>query len=538
MAAVTDLRPEPALVAALRADLQDLDYSVDRVGVALGPVASAALHREQPLPALRVTAADDDPVALLVRAFTLGRPVPAARLDQALPRTRVEGLVELGLAHRAGDQVQATVDLRPYGDESHTWWVVSDLGELALGHALPTDHVLGIGGASTTLASWTPRRPAARALDLGTGCGIQALHLADHCGEVVATDLAERALVVARFNAALNDQEWDVRGGDLLEPVAGETFDLVVSNPPFVITPRVAGVPTYEYRDAGAEGDQVVERLVRGLHDHLNPGGLAVFLGNWEIPVGATWRDRWGGWLDGTGLDAWVVQREVQDPAEYAELWVRDGGTSGGPEFERLYAAWLDDFASRDVGQIGFGVVVLQRPVSDRPAFRDLVEVPGPVSSPMGPVIDAGMAARTWLAEHDDAAVLGTAWRLADDVTEERFGRPGDVDPAIIRVRQGGGLGVMRTAGTALAAYLSVADGTLTARQALVAIAALLEREVDEVVAETLPVVRDLVKDGLLVQTRRDEPVCRPPAASATVTRTAPRPASDDESVARGRSDR
>lgn len=500
---MTDPRPVPHLVAALRADLQDLDYCVDHVRAVLGPVASAALHREQPLPALRATAATEDPVALLVRAFTLARPVPASRLDEALPRTTAAGLVELGLARREGDQVRATVDLRPYADESHTWWVVSDLGELALGRALPTDHVLGIGGASTTLASWTPRRRVACALDLGTGCGIQALHLTDHCDRVVATDLADRALLVARFNAALNNQDWDVRGGDLLEPVAGETYDLVVSNPPFVITPRVAGVPAYEYRDAGAEGDQVVERLVRALPAHLAPGGLAVFLGNWEIPAGATWRDRWHDWLDGTGLDAWVLQREVQDPAEYAELWVRDGGTSGGPEFERLYAAWLDDFASRDVARIGFGVVVLQRPASYRPTFRDLVEVPGPVASPMGPTIDAGMSARTWLAEHGDAALLDTAWRLADDVTEERFGRPGDADPAIIRVRQGGGLGVVRTAGTALAAYLSVADGTLTARQALVAIAALLERDTDEVVAETLPVVRDLVADGLLVQTRR-----------------------------------
>ncbi|MCH8613940.1 N5-glutamine methyltransferase family protein [Arsenicicoccus dermatophilus] len=532
---MTDLPvPDPALVAALRADLGEVGYTVDAVTAALGPVASAALHREQSLPARRVTEDADRPgqvrpVELVVRAFTLGVPVRAAALDEALPRTGTAGLVALGLVEpvepatstepneldasaespqpveRADELVRARLDLRPYGDESHTWWVASDLGELALGHALPTDHVLGIGGASATLASWTPRRPVRRALDLGTGCGIQALHLADHADTIVATDLSARALDVARLNAALAGQTWDLRRGDLLEPVAGERFDLVVSNPPFVITPRGAGVPTYEYRDGGARGDDLVRRLVRGVGEHLEPGGIAHFLANWEITADRTWRDRWQGWLEGTGLDAWVVQREVQDPAEYAELWVRDGGTSSGPDFERLYAAWLDDLASRGVTGIGFGVVTLQRPASARAPWMDLVEVTGPVGSPMGPTIDAGLRVRTWLAEQPDrrAALLDTAWRLADDVTEERFGRPGAEDPAIIRVRQGGGLGRTVTAGTALAAYLSVADGSLTPHQALVAIAALLERDPDEVVAEVLAPLEALVTDGLLTQTCR-----------------------------------
>ncbi|WP_409483894.1 methyltransferase [Arsenicicoccus dermatophilus] len=502
--------PDPALVDALRTDLGEAGYTVDAVTAALGPVAAAALHREQALPARRVTEGADLPgqvrrTELLVRVFTLGVPVRAAALDEALPRTGTAGLVALGLVEPvtgAAGLVRARLDLRPYGDERHTWWVVSDLGELALGQALPTDHVLGIGGASTTLASWTPRRPVRRALDLGTGCGIQALHLAGHADTIVATDLSARALDVARLNAALAGQSWDLRRGDLLEPVAGELFDLVVSNPPFVITPRVAGVPTYEYRDGGARGDDLVGRLVRGVGAHLEPGGIAHLLANWETTADRTWRDRWQEWLEGTGLDAWVVQREVQDPAEYAELWVRDGGTSCGPAFERWYAAWLDDLASRGVTGIGFGVVTLQRPATARAPWVDLVEVSGPVGSPMGPTVDAGLRARTWLAEQPDreAALLDTAWRLAGDVTEERFGRPGDGDPAIIRVRQGGGLGRTVTAGTALAAYLSVADGSLTPRQALVAIAALLERDPGEVVAEVLASLEVLVVDGLLTR--------------------------------------
>ena len=508
----------PTLLTRLRADLTAAGFTVDGVAERLGPVASAALHREQPLPALLATETGGgsarpagegsgglDACAVLIRLFTLGRPVARRDVEAALPSLAVGGAAALRIVRLPGDEaaggdVVATCDLRPYADDAHDWWVASDLSELATRAPLRPDHVLGIGGASTTLASWTLRRPVDRALDLGTGCGVQALHLAGHTGSIVATDISERALEFARFNAALAGVDLDLRRGDLLDPVAGERFSLIVSNPPFVITPRADDVPVYEYRDGGRSGDAIVRSLVRGVQDALEPGGVAQFLGNWEVPRGRTWRDVWGEWLDGVALDAWVVQRETQDPAEYAELWSRDGGViPGSPEHERLGAAWLRDFASRDVEAIGFGVVTLQRPLTDRQPWRSLDEAGGPVAAPMGPVVDAGLRARTWLAEHSDEAVLGIAWSCATDVTEERHGRPGAEDPSVILVRQGGGLRRAVRAGTLLAAYLGVADGELTAVDAIDAIATILELDPAAVRAELVPQIRDLIADGLLV---------------------------------------
>jgi methylase of polypeptide subunit release factors len=495
-------------------------------------VASAALHREQPLPALLATepagssAAPPDACGTLIRLFTIGRPVAASALADALPTLGVDGAVALGLVRLEGGRagfasgrwappdrdVVATCDLRPYGDDAHDWWVASDLSELAIGGPLRPDHVLGIGGASTTLASWTVRRPVERALDLGTGCGVQALHLTGHVRSIVATDISERALAYAAFNVALAASEGegavpdvDLLSGDLLDPVAGQRFSLVVSNPPFVITPRDEGLPLYEYRDGGRPGDALVRSLVTRVGDVLEPGGIAQLLGNWEVPAGRTWRDVWAEWLDeqardGVALDAWVVQRDSQDPAEYAELWARDGGAQPGSEaHSRLYAAWLRDFAARGVEQVGFGVVTLQRPATDRSTWRWLDEAHGPVAAPMGPAVDAGLRARTWLAEHSDEDLLGVAWSCAPDVTEERHGVPGAEDPSVILVRQGGGLGRVARAGTLLAAYLGVADGSLTATVALDAIASLLELDPADVRAELTPALRDLVADGLLV---------------------------------------
>ena len=493
-------RVDTALVAALRSDLERADYTVDGVRAAIGLVADAALHREQRLPADLATRSGRDPAAVLVRCFALGMPVATADLDRALPSLTAAGAVALGLVEVSGGEARATCDLRPYGDEEHDWWVVSDQSEIARGEALPPDHVLGVGPASTTVAQWTPRRPVRRALDLGTGCGVQALHLRTHSEQVVATDLSERALAFARITTTLNGAAVDLRPGSLFDPVAGERFDLVVSNPPFVITPRRPDLPTYEYRDAGLVGDAVVGRLVGSVGEHLEPGGVALLLGNWEVRSGETWRDVWRSWLDGTGLDAWVVQRDEQDPAEYAELWAGDAGSrTGTPGYEDLYAAWLADFADRGVERVGFGVVALQRPATDRPPWADLVDHRGPVTGAMGPVVDAALTARTWLAEHDEDALLDVAWSCAPDVTEERHARPGAADPDVIQLRQGGGLGRVVRLDTVGAGLVGVCDGTLTARQALGAIATLLNRPDRAVVASALPTLRDLVADGLLV---------------------------------------
>lgn len=489
------------LLALLRADLTAARFTVAGMREVLGPMASAALAREQPLAAERVTAASTDPCAALIRLFALGVPVDVRDVQAALPNVGIDGVLALALVRREGDGLVATCHLRPYAVGTETWWVASDRAEFATGEPLTPDHVLGVGGASATLASWTPRRPLDRALDVGTGSGVQALHLARDAEEVVVTDLSERALAFASFNAALNAVTWDIRHGSMLEPVAGERFDLVVSNPPFVITPRDGSVPLFEYRDAGAAGDAVVSDLIRSLGAQLVAGGVAQLLGNWEIRAGEDWRERVGSWVAESGLDAWVVQREVQDPAQYAETWARDGGHHPGTaEFQTMYAAWLDDFASRDVEAVGFGVVTLHRPATERPPFVDLMDVRGPVADPMGPTIAAGLSARELLADLDDEALLDARWAAAEDVTIEQSLRPGSSEPRAVTAVQGGGLRLRAALDTYAAAYLGVADGSMTPRQALVAIASLLEEELDDVVRAVVPALRFLVANGFLVR--------------------------------------
>ncbi|WP_029252014.1 DUF7059 domain-containing protein [Paraoerskovia marina] len=519
---------DAALVAALRDDLGSADFTVDGVESLLGPLAAAALDREQPLPARRVTrtvldggrGSGTERQAALTALFLLGDDVAAATVETALPSVGLDGAVRLGLVERAGggpeDAVRARVELRPYAatdaEGPVSWWLASDLRELQTGRRLRADHVLGAGGAAATLAQVTVRTPVDRVLDLGTGSGIQALHASRHACHVVGTDISRRALGFARFNALLDGVDpgvVELREGSMLEPVADELFDLVVSNPPFVITPRAGrgsgaqAVPDYEYRDGGQAGDDVVRSLITGVGSVLAPGGVAQMLGNWEQRRGEDWTERVGAWLEESGLDGWVIQREALDPAEYAETWIRDGGSSRERDpaaWDAAYGAWLDDFAARDVESVGFGIVTLRRPSEGRTGgrLRRLEQHTGSIRQPLGDHMAASLAAHDWLAARDDAALAAAHLVVAGDVTEERYLTPGAQDPNIVIVRQGDGLGRGIQASSPLAALVGVCDGELGVGQIVAALAALFEVRADELAAELLPAVRNLVRDGFL----------------------------------------
>ncbi|WP_022881058.1 DUF7059 domain-containing protein [Gryllotalpicola ginsengisoli] len=503
-------RLDDALITPLRDDLGAAGFTVDGVRALWSDAAGAALTRSHRLPAERELAAGREAGELsaagtLAWLFVLGLQVSEAELEGALPRTGVRGALGLGLvAAEASDRLRPLVDLRPYaftdGVGSAQWWVSSDLGELALGHALEADHVLGIGGASSTLSGLIVPRPARRALDLGTGCGIQAMHVARYAGSVVATDISPRALEYAAFNAALNGiGNIEFLLGSLFDPVAGERFDHIVSNPPFVITPRVEEVPEYEYRDGGFAGDELVERVVRETGAHLEPGGIAQLLGNWEYRAGADGLDRVRRWTE--GLDAWVVERELQDAPQYAETWIRDGGTRpGDAAYERWYAAWLDDFARRDVDYVGFGYLTLRRPADGAPTLArfEQVETSGANEAGLGAHLDGALAAHDRLAGMTDAALSAARLVVSRDVTEERHSWPGDENPTVIVLHQGGGFGRAVQADPALAGFVGACDGELAAGQIVDALATIFEVDAGELGAQLLPAVRELVFTGFL----------------------------------------
>ncbi|MGO3885128.1 MAG: DUF7059 domain-containing protein [Mycetocola sp.] len=497
------------LITLIRQDLTDAGYTVPAVAELWGEQAEAALHRSERLPAVRALRdADSTPLITLARLFILGQSVDASDAGAAFSHSRLTDLIEHGILGQDSEQtrVSALIDLRPYtfidSRGAGSWWIASDLGEMVLGRALDEDHVLGIGGATTTLIGLMLPRTVDRALDIGTGCGVQAMHASRLATTVVATDISERALRLARFNAELNGIDGiEFRHGSLFEPVEGEQFDLIVTNPPFVITPRREDVPSYEYRDGGLIGDGIVEAVVSGAADHLTPGGVLQMLGNWEYRDGATGMDRVASWAGRS--EHWIIERELQDPAEYAETWIRDGGTRSGTErFDELYSAWLDDFEHRGVRQIGLGYILLRRPeATTRTALARQERLHTALTN-----APAGLGAHLQdaLAGWDTQAALGDAelrelrLRVASDVTEERHYWPGAEDPTVITLHQGAGFARTIPLDTGLAAFVGACDGELSAGVISDAIAQLLEVDADALSAELLPRVRALMSDAFL----------------------------------------
>lgn len=496
---------DPTLCRSLAADLRESSFSSSTLRAAWGEAADTAIARGLRGPALRALGERGDPAAVLGRFFVLGMPQPSDLLDSALPRTTVAGLVALDLAAVDATGVRPTALVRPqsFVDEhgAGEWLIASDLDEAALDGPLPEDHVLGVGGASLTLAGLQLPLATGRALDLGAGCGIQSLRARRDSAAVVATDISERALWFTRLNALLNDVDGiETRLGSLFAPVAGQLFDRVVSNPPFVITPRVEGVPTYEYRDGGLVGDALVESVISGVGEHLAPGGIAQLLGNWESRDGMPGLERVRQWVAASPvpLEAWVIEREVMDPLAYAELWVRDGATlPGTPAFARLIDAWLDDFTARGVSEIGFGYVLLRR--ADTPALARYERVPQALGAGgLGEHLARALAAHDRLVALDDDALAASVLIVASDVTEARHYLPGAEDPSVIELHQGGALARVIGVDPALAGLVGASDGDLSVGVLIDAVAALLDVDEVELRAELLPRVRELLFTGFL----------------------------------------
>ena len=412
------------------------DYTVDNVQQLLHREGDIALARGDLAGVARAlrsadSDAEDDRLATLVRLFLLGAPVDeraAARalaplsLDAAASRSGRD-LGRLG-ARRCSTSGRTPADTG--SGEPEPWWVVSDFGADVRPGALAADHVLGVGTASVTLAQAVPRAPVGRALDLGVGSGVQALHLSSHAGRITGTDVSERALRLAATTAALSGRTWDLRRGSLLEPVAGERFDLVVANLPFVVSGGSGSGGDWSYRDSGLAGDEASRRTIEGLPDVLSPGGSAHLLANWMIGRDGDWAGRVGGWLAAGGCDAWVWQREVAEPAEYVGLWLRDAGlTPADPRWTARYDAWLDWFDREQIAAVGMGYVSLWRTGSARPSIV-LEDVPQDYEHPIGAEVATWVVRQRWLADTDDAALLEHPLQLGDGVVREQSASPGD----------------------------------------------------------------------------------------------------------------
>jgi methylase of polypeptide subunit release factors len=401
----------------------------------------------------------------------------------------VDALQDAGLLAEEGDgRLRAVVRMTPFDG----LLLMHDPSD-ARGR---TDQVIAVGPASRTLARLTVRRPAGRALDLGTGCGIQALLAARHCATVIGTDVNERALAMARSNARLNGiDNVEFVNGSLFDPVAGETFDLVVANPPFVVSPDTSHV----YRDSGLSGDEISRAVVTGLPDHLAPHGHATVLCEWLRREGDAWYDAPLAWLQGRPCDVLALHYRTGDPETYATGWNMGLRDADPDEFLTTVDRWIAYQRALGASGVATGALVLRRREEGTPWSR-AEEMPGGPSGPASAQLlrlFAGVDALASLSSED--ALLAASLTLAPGQTLGQLisHAAGGWRAEDARLSADEGAGVFVTVPAPAVHLLLQLRPGIPLGAAVDEAAAQLGLDPAELSAVALPVVRRLVEAGL-----------------------------------------
>ncbi len=410
----------PEDISHLRQALKAARFDAEHVGDALMIEGPNLTPSPSQLPVL-LRSLGDGPLPTLVRLLVAAVPVPAEAAATALAPLPLDRAVAMHLVTRDGrGLVHPLLRVVPAGPVLVASDLTSDLSRL------PRDVVMGVSPTSWTLANLTFRRPVETALDVGTGCGVQALLAARHAARVTATDTNVRALAFTRFSSALNGLDnIELVEGDLFEPVAGRRFDLVVGNPPFVVSPD----DDYAYRDGGQLADELSREVVEGAAAALSPGGYAQLLVSWVHGADDDWSQPLRRWTDGLGCDAWLFRFESQDPESYAVAWNRPLE----PDAERHAAAvqrWLDYFDEHGIEAIGYGAVALRRrPAASGVPWVRARSVGAPPAGPVGEQVWGLFAAASYLERLAEGQGLANERFLVDGALRIE---------QVLRLREGG----------------------------------------------------------------------------------------------------
>jgi methylase of polypeptide subunit release factors len=336
--------------------LRRVSYDEESIEELLGEEAWTTALEDVPVHERRLP---QSPLATAIRVFFLELPVTTGDAEQALGKAGVEALGRTGLA-QIGKEVSPHARIAPV----EGLLLASDrLSTNATDD--PPDYFSTYSPTARLCDLLTPRPQVERALDVGTGNGVQALLVAGHSKRVIATDVNPRALAFTELNAALSGRDnVECRRGSLFEPVAGEQFDLITCNAPFVVSPE----RRWAYRDGLLDGDELSARIVRECVEHLGPGAFATLMVSWLGREPDSPDEHVVEWVSSSGCDAWILPIDEASPLEHAERWnahLASDGSAYGEALDR----WISYLDELDAGVVTEGAVILHRR-EGRTSFR------------------------------------------------------------------------------------------------------------------------------------------------------------------------
>lgn len=471
-------------LAEVRESLDQFSYNAESVVGLLGPERLPMPSSPEMVRFLHVTR-DGSPLSVLVRLFLLGVSVPTETARSALGSKLFAALERCATVAVAGGVAEPLCRIQPF----RGMLIASDRAD-----AQGREQVMGITESTLTLADSGERTRARATLDLGTGSGVVALAAAKYSNSVTGTDISARALAFARFNAALNGLPGvTFEQGDSFEPVLGRRFDLILSNPPFAITPSVR----FTYRDSGLAGDEFCRRLIRTAPEHLEEGGFAQCTCAWIQGAGQDWTERLRPWMEGIGCDALVFRTQTDSPSDYAAKWIRETEAGAGQNGWTDYDEWCRFYDRQGIAAVTTGLIVLRRRSgANTVRFEDAPEVSGP----FGDDLVAAFNAQDFLEQASEEEFLCARLALHPAACVEQELRPSADGWKTVeaRVRIAEGLRWTGNVDGHTAALLGRCDGVRTVRDAIAAFASSVGAPVERVTPGAAALLRRMVERGYL----------------------------------------
>lgn len=468
-----------------------MDSSVlDSIGINDLPAIKGNNHH----PLLLERTSTGSPLHILVRLFLMEMPVEKSILEKAIKPMTVSAWEQAGLVDCRAKEVVAALKLLPF----QNLVLAFDLNSI-MQTPLRENYVMGIGGSTITLSNLTIRRQSRRTLDLGAGCGVHAFLAAPHSDHCVAVDINPRAVQLAQFNAKLNAiSDIECLQGDFFEPVTDQQFDLVISNPPFVISPETRFI----YRDGGMEADAVTRKIVREVPRFLHEGGFCQILCNWAEINGQDWQKGLESWFEGTGCDAWVMRSESPTAANYASKWIKhteffDQET----EFAERFRKWMAYYEKLGIESVGGGLISMRKAEGKANWFH-FDESPEKILGPCGESIAIGFELRDFLETvKDDNTLLDCRLRHSPDIRLEQQFEAADqgwkATASFISLAKG--FVYKGNADLLIANLLIKCDGRKPLKELIPDMAASLGADPEQMTPILCPLIRKLIEQGFLL---------------------------------------
>jgi methylase of polypeptide subunit release factors len=210
---------------------------------------------------------------------------------------------------------------------------------------------------------YTSFEPCEDFLELCAGSAPAALLAARSAKKIWATDIAQRSIDFAKFNAALNGIDNVTFGlGDLFQPVEGLTFDRIAAHPPYVPVLQTAEI----FYGGGEDGEEITRRIIAELPARLKPGGRFYSRTLGTARPGMNFENRIREWLGERHqeFDVALFALQTFEPRQFAieETINKNGG-------REQFAQWEKLFMKNAVRELVLGIVVIQRIAGRRPAF-------------------------------------------------------------------------------------------------------------------------------------------------------------------------